>query len=132
MQLGRRNMLFAMVCVLSGIAVEPRAQDGPTSLTGHFGWVSAVAFTPDNQMLASASADRTVKLWQVSSGQIKARFRGHTDYVSALAIAPNGKILATGSYDQTARLWDVATGKERAVLSGHRGVVTGVAFAPSG
>jgi dipeptidyl aminopeptidase/acylaminoacyl peptidase len=125
-------MLSTVVLILSGLAWEPANQDIATTLGTHSTWVSGVAFAPDGKTLASGSADRTVKLWRVETGELQREFRGHVDYVAALAFAPAGDILATAGYDKTARLWDVSSGKLRATLVGHRGVVTSVAFAPDG
>src|SRR5260370_33290781 len=99
-------MLLMPILVCFGTALGPGTQPTATNLSGHTGWVSSVAFAPDGKTLATGSADRTVRLWLVSTGRLQQELRGHTDYVSALAFAPDGRILATGSYDQTARLWE--------------------------
>src|SRR5207245_6877219 len=82
-----------------------------TILEGHRGWVSSVAFAPDGQTLASASADQTVKLWSVAKGKLLPSLQGHADIVSSVAFAPDGKALVTGSYDKTARLWDLCANR---------------------
>ena len=81
-------------------------------LEGHTGWVSAVAFSPSGSLLASASGDRTVRLWDVKTGREVQKLDGHTDSVSAVAFSPSGSLLASASRDETVRLWDVKTGRE--------------------
>src|SRR6516164_5206136 len=83
------------------------AAEEPMVLKEHTGWVGAIAFSPDGKLLATASADKSVKLWEVDGGKVKATLTGHDDYVCALAFARDGKALATGSYDKTVKLWDL-------------------------
>ncbi|KAL2808652.1 WD40-repeat-containing domain protein [Aspergillus granulosus] len=106
-------------------------------LDGHTGWVTAVAFSPDGQTVASISYDGTVRLWDPATG-VECRTlqghtdSGHTDSVTAVAFSPDGQTVASASYDGTVRLWDPATGVECRTLQGHTGRVTAVAFSPDG
>src|SRR5207247_598595 len=124
---------FVWLCLLSAF-VSLSGAEAQSELTGrgHSGWISSLAYFPDGKRLASGSADKTVKIWTIPSGEETATLRGHTDYVSSVAISPDGKLLATGSFDKTAKLWHLATNEEKASLHGHRAVVSSVAFSPDG
>jgi WD40 repeat protein len=64
-----------------------------------------VTFSPDGRTLASASIDRTVRLWDPATGQPIATLFGHTELVTSAAFSPDGHTLATASRDGTVRLW---------------------------
>ncbi len=81
-------------------------------LEGHTNGVRAVAFSQDGSLLASASYDQTVRLWNPATGQEVQKLEGHTNGVRAVAFSQDGSLLASASYDQTVRLWNPATGQE--------------------
>ncbi|KAH0405333.1 hypothetical protein KCU89_g213, partial [Aureobasidium melanogenum] len=102
------------------------------TLEGHPSHVTAVAFSPDDKLIASASDDSTARLWDIATGATRSILEGHTGPVTAVAFSPNGKLLASVSWDNTIRLWDVPTGSPQRTLEDHTNTVTAVAFSPDG
>ncbi len=72
--------------------------------------VVSMAVTPDGKILASGSADQTIKLWSLSDGSVLKTIKGHTDTVSSVAISPDGRFLVSGSTDKTVRVWSLPEG----------------------
>jgi RNA polymerase sigma factor (sigma-70 family) len=94
--------------------------------------VSALAFSPDGRTLATASdRDKTIRLWEVCSGQSRGSIAGHADWVGSLAFSPDG-LLASASHDKTVRVWNLNSGKETGCFRGHESVVGPLAFSSDG
>ncbi|NCQ94376.1 MAG: hypothetical protein GPJ13_04130, partial [Microcystis aeruginosa W11-06] len=88
-------------------------------LEGHDSVVTSVNFSPDGKTLVSGSRDKTIKLWNVETGQEIRTLKGHDDYVRSINFSPDGKTLVSGSADNTIKLWNVETGQEIRTLKGY-------------
>jgi hypothetical protein len=101
--------------------------------TGHKMLVNDAALSHDHRMIASASNDGTVVIWEVETGKAKFKvLHENGAQVRAVAFSPHAPILASGGVDRLIRLWDVETGKELATLDAHAGSVNTLAFSPDG
>ncbi|PWN90853.1 putative RSA4-WD-repeat protein [Acaromyces ingoldii] len=98
-------------------------------LTGHQKTVNHVAFSPDGNLVASASFDSSVKLWHGRTGKFVASLRGHVSSVYRLAWSADSRIIVSASKDSTIKLWDLKTFKMRQDLPGHEDEVYCVDFA---
>jgi WD40 repeat protein len=125
-------------------------QRAVTTLEGHEGWVTAIAYSPDGSTLATGSTDQTAKLWDLERHRVRFTLKGHRDMIWAIAFSPDGTRVVTGSSDSQAIVWDVASGLAVCVIPkppsddwldrgpfrkrsfGHSDRVEAVAFSPDG
>jgi WD40 repeat protein/transcriptional regulator with XRE-family HTH domain len=104
----------------------------------HTAAVQALAFSPNEQTLATGSWDGTIKLWNLengtlSGGQVSLLWLGHhTSSIHRLVFTPDGRTLASGGDDAAIRLWDVSTGKHLQTLSCQSSAVYALAWSPDG
>ncbi len=139
--LSGRSFILALISILMiGLLVQPRLeylgqgvlQNTKLGFKGHSSDVNSVAFSPDSTTLASASDDKTIKLWNIASGEEIRTLEGHSNWIWAVAFSPDSKTLASASADKTIKLWNVETGKLIRTLQGNSDGVTSVAFSPDG
>jgi WD40 repeat protein len=108
-----------------------------TSRLQHGGQILALAYSPDGKWLASAGADRVIRLWDAETGKPGLSLEGHQNSVRSLAFVPAGegkpaKILVSASFDKTIRFWDLQTGKELSYIINHPGPATVLVVSPDG
>jgi len=90
-----------VIKVRNALTGEPLA-----SLEGHTRWVCCLTFSNDGQLLASASADQTLRLWSASTWTEHSKLRGHSDEVHSVAFSPDNRLLATGGKEGAVLLWE--------------------------
>ncbi|WP_204105611.1 MULTISPECIES: serine/threonine-protein kinase [Spirulina sp. CCY15215] len=99
------------------------------NLTQHSDKVLDLAISPDSQYLATASEDKTIKLWELATGeevQTLQNKAGEESAFHSVTFSPNGKVLASGDFNNVIQLWKVKNGKKIRQLKGHGGFVAGV------
>jgi ribosome assembly protein 4 len=112
---------------------HPASSKTPVSrLTGHQQLVNCVRFSPNGSKLASASFDKSVRLWDGFTGAFLHTLRGHVGPVYQLAWSADSRQLVSSSKDSTLKLWCPRTGALRADLPGHEDEVFAVDWAPAG
>jgi WD40 repeat protein len=100
-------------------------------LEGHTGSVTSISFSPDGQLLASVSEDKTVKIWKLD-GQLLNTLKGHTARVTHVSFSTDSKLIASASEDRTIKIWRIGSNEPLRTLSGNRGTVTSTSFSPDG
>ncbi|MFN6539489.1 MAG: eIF2A-related protein [Nostoc sp. EkiNYC01] len=119
----KEQVLTALYQAVSGVREYNR-------FDGHISGVNSVIFSGDRSLIASASADTTIKLWRLDGTLVKT-LSGHEDVVNSISFSPDSQIIASASQDKTVKLWN-QEGQQLATLLGHQAVVNSVSFSPDG
>ncbi len=123
---------FARRAALANLSAWRQHLVGVKHVFHHSKSVLEVAFSPDGKMIATASWDKTARVWDLATGQPIGPPITHRDAVRSVAFSPDGHWLATASNDGTARIWDVASGRPIGPVLEHAGFVFCIAFSPDG
>ena len=102
-------------------------------LFGHLASITSLSFSADNTKLATGSADKTARVWNLSDRKFPevATFAGHADSVTAVAFNSNAAQVLSGSTDGSLKLWNVADELEAMSFAGHTGAIVAVAMPPT-
>lgn len=92
-------------------------------ISGHLGWVRSVCVEPDNQWFATGSSDRTIKIWDLASGELKLSLTGHIMAIRGLAVSARHPYLFSGGEDKMVKCWDLEMNK---VIRHYHGHLSGV------
>ncbi|KAI9801949.1 MAG: pre-mRNA-splicing factor prp46 [Sarcosagium campestre] len=92
-------------------------------ISGHLGWVRALAVEPNNEWFASGAGDRTIKIWDLASGTLRLTLTGHISTVRGLAVSPRHPYLFSCGEDKMVKCWDLETNK---VIRHYHGHLSGV------
>jgi WD40 repeat protein len=88
-------------------------------LESHLNSVNKVVFSPDGSKLASASCDKTMRVWNVVTGQVEQTLKSHLDWIYSIVFSPDGSELVLASGDMTVQLWNVAIGQVEKTFKVH-------------
>jgi WD40 repeat protein len=122
--------------LLAGAAADLILWDVPAgqrrSIVPQSSWVTAVAFLPGSELVATGHDDGLVRLWDIGDGQLLREFRGYYHTVSALAISPDGKRIVCASEDKLILVWNTENGEIDGLIGGHTDRIPALVWHPDG
>jgi WD40 repeat protein len=121
---GKHGCLVHVISVYSGRVAAV--------LTGHANIITTLAFSRDNQFLATGSHDATARVYAVSNWEFVGELKGHKDAVTCLSFGKDSSLLATASRDTTVRLWNLRNPAANKVIPAHKAAAFALAWAPDG
>ncbi|WP_437971615.1 pentapeptide repeat-containing protein [Sorangium sp. So ce260] len=129
--LSRNGSMLASSWDVSGIHIVPTSGVSEPLSLKEAGACASLAFSPDAKMLAFATTNGAVQIWQPAAGLVR-RLEEHHSPSYCIDFSPDGAMLAAGCADKTVRIWDAATGASLRALAGHGDAIRSVTFSPDG
>ena len=114
------------------VVVDIRTGKLVDSLRGHHGTTLSIAFSRDNQRVATACEDGKVRIWSVGDWKLLHTLAGHNGTVTWVEFSPDGRWVVSGGYDRTVRIWSVEEGELIQTLTEGKEPIRTVAFSPNG
>ncbi len=101
------------------------------TLPGHNATVNQIQYSPDGKILASASADNTIKLWQIETGRLITTLSGHTSSVNSIVFSQDQKLLISGGEDKSIKIWDVKNYSLLSTITAHNDGIKTITISPN-
>ena len=128
---GEQVQILQPYCDEPNLATEAACDEERADWLGHDEEVSALAFSPDGQLLATGSADTTVIFWHLDTGEVESSSVGHWSTVTTMIFSEDSAMMLTGGADYKVRDLRVAGGRSTAIFEGHLSDIQGVVYGPS-
>ena len=125
-------ILFILQIFITGSFGQSEQKAELVVQTGHTSSIISVVFSPDGKLLASAGVDKTIKIWDVATGQELKTLPAETSFQDSIVFSPDGKFLASGGKDKIIKFWDIVSGQVIKTFEGHTGGINSLVFSPDG
>ena len=116
----------------SSTVISPLPVELLQTFIEHSSSINALQLLSDKQRFISASADTTLRLWQINTGEILQTYEGHGVFVNAIALSPDEQTIYSGGADGAIYRWNLVTGEKEGEFLGHQGAVNTLARTPDG
>ncbi|AUT00698.1 hypothetical protein CLI64_09970 [Nostoc sp. CENA543] len=103
-----------------------------TTFLAHRDIIQNLIISQNGKLLATASADKTVKIWDIPTQKLLLTLKGHQDRVTSIIFSPDNQTIVSGSADKTVKIWQLSNGKLLRTITGHQDVITSLNFSPDG
>ena len=113
-------------------SIPTLSEQSVNTFIGHTNAVNHLTYSPDGMVIASASEDNKIRIWDAKSGKTIKILSGHTSAVNSISFSPSGKIIASGSSDSTVRLWNSESGALIRTINTQATIISSLAFSPDG
>jgi WD40 repeat protein/uncharacterized caspase-like protein len=124
--------LITLLLVLSAVYSLSQEKLATVIQKGHSESVKKAIFSPDGAYIATASRDKSIKLWDAETGLEIRSLLGHQGTVTAIDFSPDGTMMASGAGDNTIRVWDISNGEKIWRSPTYENFLTSVKFSPNG